>query len=115
MLSEVQAFAGDIATLVASPEWTALSVAVTAASGTVADIVGAERWTRSSASGLVCRVSPHEAVYIRALDLLLFTFPELDTNASPTLDFTVYARVVRIRNMPRPQNVDLGPVFVGDS
>lgn len=71
----------------------------------LADIVGVGKWhlisgTFAAPTSATAFVEPWRSVLWRSGESLRIAFAEVDTNASPTVDLTVQARVVRLRTTP---------------
>lgn len=99
----------SIATAVANLELSGAGITVqTAGGGNTVDIVGTEaRWSLTSAAAAVLYVSPDPLVLWRQNELLSFTWRELDTNASPTVDYLFLVKCVRVRPIEAPAR---GPI-----
>lgn len=73
----------------------------------VADIVGEMRWANFSVSQFEAYISPDPLVLWRQDEFLQLSGPELDTNAAPTGDLVVLAKVVRVRPL---EGAAAGPI-----
>jgi len=81
------------------------------------DFLGCEQWYRSGSTRAVTRVSPDPLVVWKATEFIFVTFPELDSNATPTADLKVLVKVRRIRQTSPDRlisPVEGGPHFVTD-
>lgn len=113
VIEEVQGFVTDIATVVANPTLQGCSVAVLSENGVTSDLIGVVGFYPISATALAFRVSPHEKVFMRAQETIIVSFPELDTNVTPTADLAVYVRVLRLMNQaPAMSPEDLPYILV---
>lgn len=101
-IMEVGLYAGPLATTLASPELYGGIVKILNPSGsTNVDILGVYNWTRGvPVLGYVgAYVSPDPLVLWRQGEILAIEGQEVDTNATPTVDFAVFAKVVRVRSV----------------
>lgn len=99
-IMELMIDASPAATIVADAVLQNLGVRAAVISGdgsTTVDIVGVHRFYRQAAARAGCYISPDPLVLWRQGELLALTFPELDTNVSPTMDIAYKVKCVRVR------------------
>lgn len=85
----------SIATMVAAPEELGAYARILSASGNVVDFVSVGRFSKVSATEVTAWLSPDPLVLWRQNESLKIAVAELDTNASPTGDVTVYIKASR--------------------
>lgn len=97
-----------VATSVASPETLGPLVRLISPSGTPTQMIGSEYWRSTSSGaglGFGAMVDPEQPVFWRAAESLRVQFLEVDTNATPTADASVYVLVRRLRQLgPVPRD-----------
>lgn len=69
--------------------------------GALVDIVGVAAWHRvgdtATAQAFTCHIDPDALALWRQNELLSFRTVEVDSDATPTGDFTAYVKAVRVR------------------
>lgn len=100
-LMEMMVEVASIATLVGSVEMVGVQLMVlNAAADTVRDIAGVERWVRTGAATIAAYLSPDPLVLVRQDEKFLIRFGEVDTNVTPTGVLQIFAKVVRVKQVP---------------
>lgn len=103
LLEMVRVSASSFATVAATPHLLGVT-AVIAHTAPVdrSDIVGQSNWiaiagTAAAATAVAASIEPYRPVLWRVGESLRISAAELDTNAAPTVDYVVQARVTRLR------------------
>lgn len=95
-IMEIMAYVSPLATAMANPELKGVRFTVTDSVGTVKDIIGVGRWSNTGTARLSTYVSPDPLVLLRADDSINVLFDEVDTNVTPTADFRMWVKCVRL-------------------
>lgn len=101
-LMELMVIVVDTATILADAvlAQTGLFVFVQTAVSSV-DFAGVAKFYRASATRLAAYLSPDPLVQVKSGEVLNIQYPELDTNASPTDDHSIYGKFVRVSSTER--------------
>jgi hypothetical protein len=99
LILELWIQAGNFATLVANPELLGpVAFIYDSTVTTLRDVIGSCRWTRTGNElTATFAPTPDQPVYMEQADVLVVNFLEVDTNAAPTSQLYIYARVRRLR------------------
>lgn len=93
------------ATAVSTVELGAIAF-IQSAAGNNVDFVGTAKFHRISATASAAYFQPDPLVLIKSGEVISLSFPELDSNASPTDDMLISVKLVRVR----PQEVAAAPL-----
>lgn len=109
-LLEASAVVTSIATLVALTNLSGPCFRLLdAPAGNIVDVAFEGKWTLFKAGAVVCRASPDQVQFWREQETLRVSFPEIDSNVSPTADLDVVVKVRRLRPMlqgdPHPDDL----------
>lgn len=62
------------------------------------DVQFSDKWTLMYSDTVHCRIGPDQVQFWKESEVLRVSFEEIDTNATPTGDLTVIAKVKRLRS-----------------
>lgn len=89
----------QVATLMANPQINGPQITIVVESVQNNDFVGTAYWVMVGALAMSCHIKPDQPVVWKSQECLALVFAEVDTNASPTADIRVLARVRRLRQI----------------
>lgn len=98
-LLECSAQVSTIATMMTNPTLSGPAFGLFDSEGTAipVDVQFSEKWILVLADGLHARAAPDQVQFWQENEMLRILFAEVDTNATPTGDLTVLAKVRRLR------------------